>query len=219
MNDRAPTERTRVRRLHERGAYDRETINAIIDEALICHVAFDYDGEPSIIPTACWREGDHVYIHGSSKSRMLTALRDGAPCSIAVTHLDGLVLARSAFHHSMNFRSVVLYGHAQEVTDPDRKMLSLERFVEKIAPGRWDEIRGPDPQEFKATLVLSMPIDEASAKIRTGPPVDDEPDMALPVWAGVVPLEMVGRAPIGDPQQPADRPVPDHANRLVENKG
>ena len=208
------TDRTRVKRVPERGQYDRATINAILDEALIAHVAFEHDGAPAIIPTAFWRHGDDVLIHGSSKSRMLLALRDGAPCCICVTLLDGLVLARSAFHHSMNYRSVVIYGAMHAVTDPDQKLAALEGFTERIAPGRWPEIRGPNAQEFKATMVLSMPIDEASAKVRVGPPKDDEPDYELPVWAGVVPIRLVAGEPEIDPAMKHAAEVPEHASHF-----
>jgi len=214
MTEIKKTDRTRVKRLPDRGRYDRATIDAILDEALIAHVGFEFDGAPAVVPTACWRGGDRLYIHGSSKSRMLMALRDGARACVCVTLMDGLVLARSAFHHSINYRSVVLYGSAVEITDPDEKIAALKDFTEKVAPGRWDEIRGPDPQEFKATMVLAIPIAEVSAKMRSGPPIDDEPDYALPVWAGVVPLAQSMGEPEPDPKLPPGTPVPDHARHL-----
>ncbi|MHA1537770.1 MAG: pyridoxamine 5'-phosphate oxidase family protein [Alphaproteobacteria bacterium] len=214
MSEITRTERTRVKRLHERGSYERETIHQIIDEALIAHVGFEHQGAPAMIPTAHWRTGETIYIHGSSKNRMILALRKGAPCCLCVTLLDGLVLARSTFHHSMNYRSVILYGKFEAVTERDHKMASLEAFTEKLAPGRWLEARGPNEQEMKATTVLSMPIAEASAKIRTGPPSDDEPDYALPIWAGVVPLRLAAGEPVPDPKMPAGRDVPDHAFHL-----
>ena len=208
------TERTRVKRLPSRGSYDRETIEQILDEALIAHVGFEHDGAPAMIPTAHWRMDERIYIHGSSKNRTLLALKDGAQCCLCVTLLDGLVLARSTFHHSMNYRSVVIYGQAEEVTDPDRKIAALEAFSERLAPGRWAEVRGPTRQELKATTVLSLPITEASAKIRSGPPIDDEPDYALPVWAGVVPLRLAAGEPVPDPRLPSNIAIPDHARHL-----
>ena len=208
------TERTRVKRLTSRGSYDRETIEQILDEALIAHVGFEHDGAPAMIPTAHWRMDERIYIHGSSKNRTLLALKDSAQCCLCVTLLDGLVLARSTFHHSMNYRSVVIYGQAEEVTDPDRKIAALEAFSERLAPGRWSEVRGPTRQELKATIVLSLPIAETSAKIRSGPPIDDEPDYALPVWAGVVPLRLAAGEPVPDPRLPGDIAIPDHARHL-----
>ena len=208
------TERTRVKRIPDRGKYDKAVIDAILDEALIAHVAFEHDGAPAIIPTGFWRNGNELLIHGSSKSRMLLALRDGAPCCVCVTLLDGLVLARSAFHHSMNYRSVVVYGAMHEISDAEPKLEALKAFTDRIAPGRWSEIRPPNPQEFKATTVLSMPIDEASAKVRVGPPADDEPDYALPVWAGVVPISLTASEPETDPAMKQHADVPEHARHF-----
>ena len=185
------TDRTKVRRLPSRGAYDRETIYAILDEALICHVGFVADGQPFVIPTIHWRDGDTLYFHGSAASRMLRTLRSGVDACVTVTLLDGLVMARSAFHHSMNYRSVVVFGNAREVAEREEKLRALERLVEHIAPGRSAEVRGPSESELRQTLVLALPLYEASAKIRTGPPVDDADDYKLPVWAGVVPLALV----------------------------
>jgi uncharacterized protein len=198
MTEIAVTERTRVRRLAKRGAYDVATIHAILDEALICHVGFAVDGKQVVIPTIHWRDGDRLYVHGSGASHMLRTLRDGVDACVTVTLLDGLVLARSAFHHSMNYRSVVIFAKAIEVTDRDEKLRALERLVEHIVPGRSSEVRGPNESELRQTLVLSLPIAEASAKIRTGPPIDDEEDYALPVWAGVVPITLVKGDPIQD---------------------
>ena len=214
MTEITKTERTRVKRAPDRGAYDRETIEQILDEALIAHVGFEHKGAPAMIPTAHWRMGERVYIHGSSKNRMLLALKRGAPCCLCVTLLDGLVLARSTFHHSMNYRSVIIYGQAEEVTDGDLKMAALEAFSERLAPGRWAEVRGPNRQEFKATMVLSLPITEASAKVRAGPPIDDEPDYALPVWAGVVPIRLTAGEPVPDPKLPGETAIPGHARHL-----
>jgi len=216
MSELKTTKRTRVKRLPARGRHDRETINAILDEALIAHVAFEKDGEPAVLPTAHWRKGDTLYVHGHSKNAMLRAAKD-SPICVCVTLLDGLVMARSGFHHSINYRSVVIFGKGREVTDPGEKMEALTLFTEKIAPGRWDEIREPTAQELKATMVLAIPIEEASAKIRTGPPVDDEEDYALPVWAGVVPIKTVVGTAVPDDRLPAGTPLPDyidHFNRM-----
>ena len=193
----APSERTRVRRLPRRGAYDRATIDAILDEALICHLAFSVEGQPYAIPTAFARIGDHVYVHGSAASRMLRAA-GGAPVCFTATLLDGLVLARSAFHHSMNYRSVVVLGAAEEVSDEEERLAAMRALVERVAPGRWAEIRPPNAQELKATTILRLAIAESSAKIRTGPPIDDDEDLALPCWAGVIPLALAAGAPIAD---------------------
>jgi uncharacterized protein len=193
------TPRTKLRRLPKRGAHDRETIDAILDEALVAHVAFVHDGRPAIIPTLQARVGDVVYVHGSSASRALRALATGIDVCLTVTLLDGLVLARSAFHHSVNYRSVVLYGTARPVEDREQRAQALEAFTEKVLPGRWADVRWPSPNELKATSVLTLPIDEGSAKVRTGPPLDDEEDYALVTWAGVVPLQLQPLAPIPDP--------------------
>jgi nitroimidazol reductase NimA-like FMN-containing flavoprotein (pyridoxamine 5'-phosphate oxidase superfamily) len=197
-----PTARSRVRRVPKRGAYDRETIDAILDEALVCHLAFVHDGQPFVMPTLHARVGDEVYVHGSAASRMIRALEGGAPACLTVTHVDGLVLARSAFHHSVNYRSAVLLGTLRPVTGDDERCRALEAFTEQLVPGRWAEVRPPNRKELKATKVLAMRIDEASAKVRTGPPVDDEEDMALDVWAGVLPLETVARPPVGEDERP-----------------
>jgi len=196
------TERTKVRRLPGRGAYDRETIDAILDEALICHVGFVVDGQPFVIPTIHWRDGDTLYVHGSAASRMLRTLRGGVDACVTVTLLDGLVLARSAFHHSMNYRSVVVFGKAREVSDREQKIRALQRLVEHITPERAAAVRPPNESELRQTLVLALPLAEASAKIRTGPPVDDEGDYALPVWAGVIPLKLERGEAIRDSARP-----------------
>jgi nitroimidazol reductase NimA-like FMN-containing flavoprotein (pyridoxamine 5'-phosphate oxidase superfamily) len=195
-----PTEKTRVQRLPKRGVYDRETIHAILDEAFICHVGFVADGQPYVIPTGFARVGNDLYIHGSAASRMLRNLAEGVDVCVTVTLIDGLVLARSAFHHSINYRSVVILGKAEMVTDKDEKNKALEAFTEHIIPGRWSEVRWPTDLELKATTVLRLPIDEASAKIRTGPPVDDEEDYAMNVWAGVLPLNLSPSTPVADPK-------------------
>jgi uncharacterized protein len=197
-----PSERTRVRRLPERGAYDRETIDAILDEALICHLAWVQDGEPRVIPTIHARSGDTLYVHGSNASRTLRGTKGGRPVAAEVTLLDGLVLARSAFHHSMNYRSVVVYGRAREVSDPDEKFAAQRALVEHVARGRADDARLPNQRELDQTTILAIPIEEASAKIRTGPPKDDAEDMDLPVWAGVLPIRTVPGEPEPDPELP-----------------
>jgi uncharacterized protein len=198
MVDSLRTTRTEVHRLPLRGAYDRETIDAILDEGLICHVGFVSDGSPFVIPTGYGRDGDRLLIHGSAASRMLRALSMGAEACITVTLLDGLVLARSAFHHSMNYRSVVVLANGTLIDEPEAKMAALRVITERLVPGRWDDVRQPTPQEMKGTTVLSFPINEASAKVRVGPPKDDEEDYALPIWAGVLPLSLVPGAPIAD---------------------
>jgi hypothetical protein len=192
----APTERTRVRRLPERGAYDMETIHAILDTAVVCHVGIVEGGSPVVIPTAFARVGEALVLHGSSRSRLMTALGAGAEACVTVTHLDGFVMARSAFHHSVNYRSVVVFGRGQAIVEPGEKYAALEAFMERIHPGRWRQVRPPSPQELKATAVVRIPIEEASAKLRTGGPLDDAEDMTLPVWAGVVPLVTTRGEPI-----------------------
>jgi uncharacterized protein len=204
------TDRTKVRRLGNRGNYDRETIHAILDEALVCHVGFVVDGAPVVIPTIHWREGDKVYFHGSAASRMLRSLKDGVDACVTVTLIDGLVLARSAFHHSMNYRSVVVFGTAT-VVEGVEKLRALDALVEHVVRGRSREMRPHKEIELKQTLVLSLPLDEASAKIRTGGPVDDEEDYALPIWAGVVPLKLTPGEPIADRDVTVD--VPEYAAR------
>jgi nitroimidazol reductase NimA-like FMN-containing flavoprotein (pyridoxamine 5'-phosphate oxidase superfamily) len=186
-----PTARSRVKRLHKRAHYDRETIYAILDAGFICHVGYAIEGQPYVTPTAYWREGGHVYWHGSAASRMLRHLEQGVECCLTVTHLDGLVLARSGFHHSLDYRSAMLFGRAHKVTAPDEKLAKLEAFVNRVAPGRWAELRPVNKKELKATTVLGMEIAEASAKVRAAGVIDDEEDYALPIWAGVVPVRMV----------------------------
>ena len=208
MSDLEPTPRTTLRRLPARGHFDRATVNAILDEALICHVGFVSDGQPFVIPTIHARVADHVFVHGSAASRMLKTLQGGVPVCLTATLLDGLVLARSAFHHSMNYRSVVVLGDAQPVTGETEKWDALHAIVEHVAPGRWKEVREPSAKELAATLVLRLPIEEASAKVRTGPPLDDEEDYGLDHWAGVLPLRLTPGAPVPDPRMPAGRPLP-----------
>lgn len=208
MTELLPTPRTRLVRRAERGSFDRAAIHAILDEALICHVGFALDAQPYVLPTVHARVDDRLYLHGSVGSRMLRTLREGVPVCVTVTLLDGLVLARSAFHHSLNYRSVVVLGTARDVTDPNEKRLAFEALIEHAVAGRSREVRAPDEIEMRATTVLSLPIEEASAKIRTGPPVDDERDHALPCWAGVIPLELTAGAPSADPALAAGIAVP-----------
>ena len=204
------TDRTTVKRIPKRGAYDRETVNAILDEAFICHLGFVVDGQPYVIPTGYARVGDELFIHGSAASRMMRSLADGIDVCVTVTLIDGLVLARSAFHHSMNYRSVVILGKAEMVTDIDEKNKALEAFTEHIIPGRWNEVRWPTDLELKATTVLRLPIYEASAKIRTGPPIDDDEDYSMDVWAGVLPLALTSGSPIADEKLNAGIDIPEY---------
>lgn len=194
--------RTTVKRLSTRGAYDRDTVHAILDEAYICHVGFAVDGHPFVIPTIHARVGDTLYFHGSAASRMLRSLRDGVDACVTVTLLDGLVLARSAFHHSMNYRSVVVLGKGREVVDREEKIRALDAIVEHVVLGRTALVRAPNEAELRQTMVISMPLTEASAKVRTGPPIDDEEDYALDVWAGVIPLRLEKGEPIQDMGRP-----------------
>ena len=211
----APTPNTRLRRLPARGAHDRATIDAILDEALVAHMGFVSDGRPFVIPTLHARVGDEVLLHGSSASRALRTLAAGAELCLTVTLLDGLVLARSAFHHSVNYRSVLLLGRPRLLERPEEKAAALEAFVERVTPGRWDSIRGPSAKELKATKVLSLAIDEASAKVRSGPPGDDEEDYALDAWAGVVPLSLRPGPPVADPLLREGIEVPAHVRDLA----
>lgn len=206
----AATPRSQIKRVSQRGSYERQLIYQILDEGLVCHIGFVVGGQPFVIPTAYGRVEERLYIHGSPASRMLKAMQGGIDVCITVTLLDGLVLARSAFHHSMNYRSVVLFGTASLVQDPALKLAALKAFTEHIVPGRWDDVRPPSPQELAGTLVLSLPITEASAKVRTGPPKDDEADYAFPIWAGEIPLQLTAKAPIPDPQLPDHIAIPSY---------
>lgn len=196
----APSQRTRVRRAPSRAAYDRLTIDAILDEGLVAHLGFAVDRQPYVIPTLHARVGDTVYVHGSAASRAIRVLAAGTPACLTVTLIDGIVLARSAFHHSMNYRSVVVLGEARVVSEAEELIVALRAFTEHVAPGRWDEVRAPSAQELKGTRVLAMALDEASAKLRMGPPVDDEEDYALAVWAGEIPMQLRAAAPVADPR-------------------
>jgi uncharacterized protein len=206
-----PTARTRVIRESERGVYDRETVYRILDEGFLCHVGFSVDGQPFVIPTSYGRDGDNLYIHGSAASRMLRQLKDGVQVCVTVTLLDGLVLARSIFNHSMNYRSVVILGKATLVHDPAEKLAALRVLSEHIIPHRWDDVRQPNERELKATSVLRLPIEEFSAKVRQGPAIDDEEDYTFPTWAGVVPLEMVTGTPIDDARLIPGKTAPEYA--------
>jgi len=205
-NSAAASERTRVRRVPGRGVYDRAVIDAILDEALICHVGLVSDAQPFVIPTIHFRIGDELYIHGSAASRMIEHGVSGAPLCVTVTLIDGVVLARSAFHHSMNYRSVVILGQARVVSARDEKSAALSVLVNRFSPGRAERVRAPNEQELKATTLLALPIAEASAKVRTGGPIDDEADLALPVWAGVIPLRLEPLpALVAEPQHPGEQ--------------
>lgn len=193
-----PTDRSTVRRLAKRADYDREVVHAILDEGLVAHVGFVTDGQPFVIPMAYGRVGETLYLHGAAASRLLRTLRSGVDACLTVTHLDGLVLARSAFHHSMNYRSVVVFGQASAVEDESAKRDAMKAITEHLTPGRWETARQPSSAELAGTLVLALPITDASAKIRTGGPVDDEEDYSLPVWAGVVPLKLTMGEPMPD---------------------
>jgi hypothetical protein len=204
------TPHTTLKRLPQRGSHDRETINRILDEGFICHVGFVIDGQPFVIPTGYARAGDRLFIHGSQASRMLRALKAGAGVCVTVTLIVGLVLARSAFHHSMNYRSVVIFGNARLIDNPEQKLAALYALSEHMIPGRWPDAREPTEAELQQTTVLELRIDDASAKIRTGPPLDDEEDYAMNVWAGVLPLQLTTRDPIADPRLPANIDIPDY---------
>ncbi|MGC1448764.1 MAG: pyridoxamine 5'-phosphate oxidase family protein [Candidatus Sulfotelmatobacter sp.] len=213
-----PTARTRVVREADRGVYDREDMYCILDEGFLCHAGFVVDGQPFVIPTSYGRKDASLYIHGSAASRMLRQLKGGVPVCITVTLLDGLVLARSVFNHSMNYRSVVILGKATLVDDPEEKLSALRILSEHILPGRWNDSRQPNERELKATSVLRVPIEEFSAKVRIGPPIDDEEDYAFPTWAGVVPLEMAAGKPIDDARLLLGRAVPEYVRNYTRKR-
>jgi nitroimidazol reductase NimA-like FMN-containing flavoprotein (pyridoxamine 5'-phosphate oxidase superfamily) len=206
------TPRTTLKRLPQRGSYDREVINPILDEGFVCHVGFAVDGRPFVIPTGYARVRDSLVIHGSQASRMLRTLGQGIDLCVTVTLIDGLVLARSAFHHSMNYRSVVVFGRATTIEDPAAKVEALRALSEHMIPGRWVDVRAPNEREVQQTTVLSLPLTEASAKVRTGPPLDDEEDYGLQVWAGVIPLRLVAEMPVEDPRLLPNTDVPKYAD-------
>ena len=213
-----PTQRTRVIREPDRGVYDRETVYRILDEGFLCHVGFSVDGQPFVIPTSYGRDGSNLYIHGSAASRMLRQMKASVPVCVTATLLDGLVLARSVFNHSMNYRSVVILGKATLVDDPEEKLAALRILSEHIIPGRWDDARQPNERELKATSVLRVPIEEFSAKVRTGPPIDDEEDYSFPTWAGVIPLETTVGMPINDPRLDPTHPIPRYVQGYLRKK-
>jgi uncharacterized protein len=212
------TSRTRVVREPERGVYDRETAYKILDEAFICHVGFIAEGQPFVIPTSYGRNGDYLYIHGSAASRMLRRLHQGIPVCVTVTLVDGLVLARSIFNHSMNYRSVVILGTAKVIEDPQEKIEALRALSEHILPGRWEDSRQPNEKELKATSILRLPIDEFSAKVRQGPPIDDQEDYGFPTWAGVIPLTTLAGQPINDPTLEPVRTAPVYATHYSRGR-
>ncbi len=205
-----------VRRLRKRGHYDRATIDAILDQGILCHVGFLHAGAPVVIPTLYWREGDHVYLHGSAVSRMLDTARESPVC-VTVTHVDALVLTRSAFHHSINYRSVMVFGQPVEVTDPAEKAARLRTFMEGLMPGRWDGLRPVKPKELKATRLLRLALDEASAKIRSGPPADDAADFEWPAWGGLIPLTVTAGKPQPDEHVKNTRLRPPKPKRFGES--
>lgn len=205
------TERTAVRRVPQNATYDKETIYKILDEAFVCHIGFIADGKPVVIPTAYGRIGDKLYIHGAPASRMLRSLSGDIDICVTVTLLDGLVLARSAFHHTFNYRSVVIFGKAEQITERAEKIQALYAFSEHIIEGRWQDVREPNEKELSGTLVLSVPLNEVSAKVRGGPPEDDPQDLDLPIWGGVIPLTLVADQPISDPKLPSGIKTPSYA--------
>ncbi len=209
----AQTPRTTLKRLPVRGVYDRKVVYEILDEGFICHVGFCNEGRPFVIPTGYARVNDRLYIHGSQASRMLRSLKSGLEVCLTVTLVDGLVLARSAFHHSINYRSVVVFGRALVIEDATEKGEALRAFSDHVIPGRWEDVREPNDQELSATTVLALALEEVSAKVRTGPPLDDEEDYNLPVWAGVIPLSLTAADPIPDPVLHPNIPLPEYAIR------
>jgi uncharacterized protein len=210
-----PTHNTTLKRRPDRGSFDRITINAILDEGFVCHVGFAVDGQPFVIPTSYVRVGDQLFIHGSAANRMLSSLSEGIPVCVTVTLVDGLVLARAAFRHSINYRSVVILGTARRVENAEDKVAALHAFMEHVIPGRWAEVRKPSEQELSATTVVSVPLAEVSAKIRTGPPKDEQVDYAVPVWAGELPLLVQPGTPLADPSTSTTKPVPDYVLRYA----
>lgn len=210
-----PTPRTTIRRKPGRGSYDLQTIHAILDEGFLCNVAVVIEGRPLVLPTAYARDGEWLYLHGARNNAMLRAVLKGETC-ISVTLLDGLVLARSVLHHSMNYRSVVLFGQGEEITEREAKLNAMHRIVEHIIPGRWEDARLPSDAEVEATLVIRVPIKECSAKVRSGPPIDDDSDMSLPVWAGVLPTRPAWLQPERDPQLASGIPVPDYVSEFID---
>jgi nitroimidazol reductase NimA-like FMN-containing flavoprotein (pyridoxamine 5'-phosphate oxidase superfamily)/GNAT superfamily N-acetyltransferase len=215
MQEITPTPRTTIKRMRQRGTYDREVVHAILDRSLVCHVGVVVDGAPRVLPTLHARMGDSVFIHGAVGNKMLRTAAEGVEICLTATLIDGLVMARSAFHHSVNYRSVVIFGCATEVTDPERKLAAMRALVEHIGPGRWEGSRQPYPKEITGTSILELPIDEASAKVREGGPIDDEEDYALPHWAGVIPLRTDALMPIADPRLTPGLAMPPHISEYL----
>ena len=218
MDSYRPTARTRVKRRPQRAHYDRATVHQILDEGFLCHVGFVSEGYPVVIPTAYGRDGERLYLHGAPLSRMLTTLAQGVEVCVTVALVDGMVLARSAFHHSINYRSVAIFGRARVVAEPEAKRKALRAFSEHVIPGRWEHVREPNQKELDGTLVLEVPIEEVSAKVRSGPPIDDDEDMGLKVWAGVLPLELSAKAPLPDERMAAELPAPDYVRQYSRRK-
>jgi nitroimidazol reductase NimA-like FMN-containing flavoprotein (pyridoxamine 5'-phosphate oxidase superfamily) len=213
-----PSDRTRVRRLPDRGHYDRETIDPIIDDAMVAHVGFVAEGHPYVIPMAVARHGDELFLHGSTASRLMKTLSGSTDVCVTVTHLDGLIVSRTLFDSSMNYRSVVVLGHARVITEPAEKLAALRVIVEHLLPGRWDEARTPSNRELKATTLLAVPLDEASAKIRSGPPQDDDANLGLPSWAGEIPLTTIALEPVADPHLASGTEVPASVRSFVAQR-
>lgn len=213
------TERTRLRRLPSRGSHELATIHDILDEAFLAHVGFQVKGQPFVIPTLYGRDEEKLYLHGSAASRMLRELKGGVPACVTVTLVDGLVLARSAFHHSMNYRSVVAFGIARKIEDAEEKTRALRVISEHLIAGRWNDVRGPSEKELKATAVLEFSIEEASAKVRQGPPLDEEEDYGLPVWAGIIPVQLETKTAIPDPRMADGIPVPEYIEKYRQGSG
>lgn len=212
------SKRNKILRLAKRADYDKETVYKIVDDALICHVAYEIDGQPYVIPTLHARDGDTILLHGHGTARTLLHAGEGNPVCIGVTHTDGIVLARSMFNHSINYRSVTIFGVGRLVTDPDEKAAALYRFSEKITPGRWDDVRPMTEQEMKATAVVAVPIDQAVAKVRAGEPKDEPEDIGFPAWAGVVPITESLGDPIAESNVPAGMPVPAYIGALIARR-
>lgn len=219
MDQFTPTERTTLRRLPKRGFFDRQAVYSVLDEGLFCHIGFQALGRTFVIPTGYGRAGDTLYVHGSPASRMLRTLSNEVDCCVTVTLLDGLVLARSAFHHSVNYRSVMIFGKARVIEAPEEKIEALRTFTEHVVPGRWAEVRQPNSQELKATLVLAINLEEVSAKMRTGGPIDDEEDLNVPVWAGVLPVKLSMAEPIPDSLLAGETEVPDYVANYRRGSG
>ncbi len=217
MSDVRKTERTRIKRLHENGTYDRDILNAIVDSSIVCHVGYVIDGSPYVTPTTHWRDGNMLYWHGSSASKMMRALKVGIEVCVTISHLDGLVLARSGFNHSINYRTAMMFGTASIVDEEVEKLAQLKKMMDIIIPGRWEDCRPPSDQEMKATMVLGMPIDEAAAKVSAGPPEDETEDYNLSHWAGVIPIKTVVGEPIDDPVLAPGIARPDYLDKFILN--